>query len=123
MEQKKRDELKQLLEAEKVRLEKDLSGVTGGKDDPSLATVDAVFPQYGSKDDENAAEVATFSDSLSLEEKIEEALSDVNKALARFDEGTYGICKYCNDEIDIRRLEARPASSSCISCKEALKSS
>ena len=114
--------LKQKLEEEKARLEKELGNVTGGKD-ASDATADAEFPEFGSKEDENAAEVANFSDNLSLEEKIEESIGDVEKALASITAGTYGTCKYCKNDIDLRRLEARPASSSCIHCKEAIKSS
>ena len=69
----------------------------------------------------NSAEVAIYSDNLSLERTLEKSLRDVNKALESLDKGTYGICKYCNEVIDINRLKARPASSSCMACKTKLK--
>ncbi|MFA4818302.1 MAG: TraR/DksA family transcriptional regulator [Patescibacteria group bacterium] len=79
--------------------------------------LEASFPDYGDKDDENAAEIATFSDNLALKHTLEKALDDVVKALARIGSGTYGVCKYCGQEIDVRRLRARPESSSCVACK------
>ena len=73
----------------------------------------------GDKEDENAEEVATYSTNLTLERTLEGNLRDVEKALDRIRKGTYGVCKYCNKEIDEKRLRARPASSSCIDCKKS----
>lgn len=78
------------------------------------------FPKYGDEMDENAAEVATFSDNLSLERKLEKNLQDVNDALKRIEDGNYGKCRYCNKEIDEKRLLARPVSGACIECKNQL---
>jgi len=78
------------------------------------------FPDYGDKEDENAAEVATFSDNLSLIKRLQDSLEDVEGALQRIEQGSYGICKYCHQPIDIQRLRARPESSSCIACKKKL---
>jgi len=81
---------------------------------------DAKFPDMGDKEDENANEVATYSNNLTLERTLEKSLRDVKDALKRIDDGTYGICKYCKKEIPLQRLEARPTSSACIECKKAL---
>lgn len=80
----------------------------------------ASFPNFGDAEDENAAEVTTFSNNLTLERTLETSLRDVNKALESIKAGTYGICKYCHKEIDEKRLRARPTSSSCIDCKKKL---
>lgn len=79
----------------------------------------AQFPNMGDKEDENAEEVNMFATNLTLERTLESTLRDVEKALERIKKGTYGICKYCNKEIDEKRLRARPASSSCIDCKKS----
>ena len=79
-------------------------------------------PDYGSDEDENSAEVAAFTTDLSVKEVLESSLRDVRSALARLEDGTYGICKYCGQPIDERRLLARPASRSCVNCKESIKS-
>jgi DnaK suppressor protein len=78
------------------------------------------FPNMGEGEDENAAEVAQFTDNLSLEDELERALRDVEGSLKRIEEETYGRCNYCKQEIDEKRLRARPTSSSCIRCKKTL---
>lgn len=42
----------------------------------------------------------------------------IEKALQKIEEGTYGVCEKCSDEITVRRLEARPVTDLCIRCKE-----
>lgn len=45
--------------------------------------------------------------------KIEGELSEVEVALARLDEGTYGTCHICGSAIDDERLEAEPTATTC----------
>ena len=45
-----------------------------------------------------------------------QSLAEVDAALARIDAGTYGVCTSCEVAIPVERLEARPASSSCVPC-------
>ena len=45
-------------------------------------------------------------------------LKKIDKALARIDDGSFGICERCEEEISIKRLEARPVTTLCIRCKE-----
>ncbi len=45
-------------------------------------------------------------------------LSKIDKALARVETGTFGICERCEEEISLKRLEARPVTTLCIRCKE-----
>ncbi|MEN9557633.1 MAG: hypothetical protein RL141_2 [Candidatus Parcubacteria bacterium] len=111
--------LKQRLEEEQARLERDLADL--GHPDPSKPGYATNYPESGSNsDDDNAMEIAEFSDDLSLEAKLEAELRDTKQALKAIEAGTYGVCKYCGKEIDQKRLEARPTSSSCIACKKAL---
>lgn len=117
-----KEQLKKKLEVEEQRLVTELANILGNRDDGSANTTRPSFPQFGAKDDENAAEVATFSDALSLQRKIEDALNDVRRALDRMRLGEYGVCRYCGKPIDERRLLARPESGSCVACKEELKS-
>mgnify|MGYP001560684788 CR=1 FL=1 len=78
------------------------------------------YPQFGDELEENAEEVTEYESNLAVEENLEKTLRDINSSLKRIDEGTYGICKYCNKEIDEKRLEARPVSSACMSCKSKI---
>lgn len=45
-------------------------------------------------------------------------LKKIEKALGRIDEGTFGICERCEEDISLKRLEARPVTTLCIRCKE-----
>jgi RNA polymerase-binding protein DksA len=81
------------------------------------------FPEYGDKPDENAQEIAEYETNLAEEDLLEHNLHDVQAALERIDNGSYGICKYCHKPIDPRRLKARPTASSCIDCKTKLQNS
>jgi RNA polymerase-binding transcription factor DksA len=45
---------------------------------------------------------------------LQETLADVDRALAKLDDGTYGKCEVCGEEIAAARLEALPASRYCI---------
>jgi DnaK suppressor protein len=47
-------------------------------------------------------------------------LRDVQAALRRIREGTFGICLECDEEIGLKRLVAVPWTSSCIVCSEAV---
>ena len=42
----------------------------------------------------------------------------IEEALVRIDEGTFGLCESCEEEIGLKRLEARPTATLCVSCKE-----
>lgn len=46
-------------------------------------------------------------------------LKKIDEALERIKAGTFGLCGQCEEEIEMRRLEARPTTTSCVSCKEA----
>jgi DnaK suppressor protein len=45
-------------------------------------------------------------------------LSKIDEAMARIEAGSFGTCEDCEEEIEPRRLEARPVSTLCIACKE-----
>lgn len=50
----------------------------------------------------------------SLADVLQSQLSDVERALTRLDEGTYGTCETCGGSISVERLDAIPATSRCI---------
>ena len=53
----------------------------------------------------------------SLEENSEHVLVDIDAALARIGDGTYGVCAGCGKPIDAERLEARPWATLCLDDK------
>jgi RNA polymerase-binding transcription factor len=56
-----------------------------------------------------------------LEENAEHLLEEVERALLRIDEGTYGACSICGKAIPDERLEAVPYATLCIEHKRALE--
>ena len=121
MDQTTLKKIEQSLRAEKEKLETQL-GQFSTKNTHNPDDYNAVFPQFGEKEEDNATEVAQYSDNLTLERTLESTLRDVKNALEAIKKGTYGICKYCKKPIDERRLIARTTSSSCINCKKQLTS-
>lgn len=53
-----------------------------------------------------------------LRDRERQLLTKIDEAIARMDEGTFGTCEDCEENIEPKRLEARPVSTLCIACKE-----
>jgi RNA polymerase-binding transcription factor DksA len=51
---------------------------------------------------------------FSLLEQLEAEIEDLDAALRKVEEGTYGICEICGREIGAERLEAMPGARTCI---------
>jgi len=69
------------------------------------------------KREEEATEAAELEKRIASEKQIIDLLAEVEHALHKFDEGTYGLCDVCGKPIDPARLEALPQASQCLSCK------
>ena len=54
---------------------------------------------------------------MNIASSEQEVLYQIDDALKRMDEGTYGMCQECNKPITLRRLKAVPYTSLCISCQ------
>ena len=52
-----------------------------------------------------------------LEENSEHVLAEIDSALKRIDDGTYGVCTNRGEQIPLERLEARPYATLCIDCQ------
>jgi RNA polymerase-binding protein DksA len=71
--------------------------------------------------DNHMAETATATlgreIDYTLGENSGQVLADIDSALQRIDDGSYGTCVNCGREIPVQRLEAHPTASLCIDCK------
>lgn len=71
-------------------------------------------------DDEHDPEGSTIaferSQVAAMVEATRHRLVEVDAALARIDDGTYGRCEVCGGAIPAGRLEARPTARTCVSC-------
>lgn len=89
--------------------------------DGAEANFNADFPDYGSSPEDNAIEVADYTTNLSLEKELEEDLQNVEKALLKIKNGTYGVCDHCGRPIETERLNVRPESVMCLACQNGKK--
>lgn len=69
------------------------------------------------KREEEATESFEFEKRLALEKQTREHLAEVDHALEKFEEGTYGLCDSCQKPIAPERLEVLPEASLCVDCK------
>ena len=72
-----------------------------------------IFPDLG--DQATAETDRNFM--LRLRGREQRLLKKIDEAIDRIDSGTFGICDDCGNEIDVKRLEARPVTTKCIECK------
>ncbi|MFO0753799.1 MAG: RNA polymerase-binding protein DksA [Thermodesulfovibrionales bacterium] len=74
---------------------------------------ETIFPELG---DQASAEIdRNFM--LRLKGRERKLLKKIDEAIEKIDSGTYGTCESCGEEINIKRLEARPVTALCIECK------
>jgi len=64
-----------------------------------------------------AAATAERSEVIGIVENLHDLLVDVDAALEKMEEGTYGTCEDCGEEISPARMEFRPTSRYCVACK------
>lgn len=104
--------LKEKLLGEKKRLEAELLRFANATE--TTGNYETRIEDMGTDPDENASEVEEYVDNLGLEKNLEAQLKDVNDALAKMDQGTYGICEETGKEIAPDRLMAYPGARTAI---------
>jgi RNA polymerase-binding protein DksA len=89
--------------------------------DEHPGSLDEEVEEIAATSDNHLAETATATlgreIDYTLGENSGEVLSQIDAALKRIDDGTYGTCVNCGREIPQQRLEAYPWASLCIDCK------
>lgn len=55
---------------------------------------------------------------LRIRDRERKLIGKIKEALERIEQGTYGICEECGEEISAERLKARPVTTLCIECKK-----
>lgn len=101
------------LEERAEELRAELAVLTKVTRDPS-ATIG-----FGKRVGEGTSEAISRIERVGQAEALTATLEDVERALQKLDDGTYGICDGCGALIPEERLEARPWTSLCVSCASA----
>jgi RNA polymerase-binding transcription factor DksA len=102
------------LEEEKLMLEKELETV--GRRNPSNPNDWEPTPEEtGQESDPNdrADLIEHFGDNTAILKELEIRYNEVLAALARVENGTYGVCSVCNAPIEKDRLDAQIAAKTC----------
>ncbi len=58
---------------------------------------------------------------MSLSENQRRLLREVDEALDRIEEGTYGTCDSCGRPISLKRLQIQPFANCCVQCQESIE--
>jgi RNA polymerase-binding protein DksA len=110
---KELDDLRQRLHAERAELQDQLTTI----EETQFANSQSDISGEVSFDEENA-DAGTFTfereRDLSIENNVRDLMGKIDRALARMDEGTYGICSRCGRPIEKARLKALPYADLCI---------
>lgn len=114
MDQSQLEAVRAALEDERSSIERQLAeyGAEVGSDGIKVS-MDEGFA-------DSAQVTAERSELISLVEQLRAGYDEVVGALRRIDEGSYGKCERCGEEIPFERLEAIPAARLCMQCKQAL---
>jgi DnaK suppressor protein len=106
----KLDEIKQMLLKMKEETLKEISkAVKSGSDLPSGEPSGDIYDQASSERDRELG--------LLLGDREREKLHNIEEALLKIEEGEYGICEECEEEIPIGRLKVMPFARYCVKCK------
>ena len=109
--------LRQRLDAERDRLESELATLREVETD---VRNEGAAPESGGIGNHLADEGTQTFDierSFAMEANLESLMAEVQHALHKFEQGTYGVCDDCGQQIAYERLEALPHASLCITCK------
>ena len=115
---KELEEFREALEREKAELQAQLKEL----EESSFSTPQSDISGEVAFDEEYAdSGTATFEreKDLSLENNIRDLLDKIDRALARIEHGTYGLCERCGKPIEKARLKALPYANLCIKDKQA----
>jgi RNA polymerase-binding transcription factor len=110
------ERMRETLIEERERVEKALANLR----DEHPGSLDEEVEESATTDNhlaETAAATLGREIDYTLGENSGEVLSQIDGALKRMDDGSYGTCASCGSEIPAERLEAYPWASLCIDCK------
>jgi RNA polymerase-binding transcription factor DksA len=111
---------KQILEAEKARLEEHIRRLedrTSGRDPMNRDVAARDFDELGG---DAALDTAERGQVAAIGENLRDILAAVNTALEKIEQGTYGLCDRCHKNIPKARLEFLPYATMCAKCREEL---
>jgi DnaK suppressor protein len=114
------EKYKKILTEERDRLATDLKRIedrAAGRDRLHSVQAGQDFDEPGG---DAATETVERAQSMAVGASLREQLDEVNAALAKIEEGTYGICDSCGKQITKKRLSVLPWATLCKECRSGL---
>ncbi|OGP81456.1 MAG: RNA polymerase-binding protein DksA [Deltaproteobacteria bacterium RBG_13_65_10] len=112
MDNQRRDEFRKILQSQMETLleeaGKTVNGMTADKE---------TFPDPTDR----ALLESNRNFQLRIRERERKLLKKIQEALSRLDDGSFGVCEECGEDIGAERLRARPVTTLCIACKTRLE--
>ena len=121
MDQRTLEHFKQRLQEQRAQIQAQLA--EDQSDDPATpgaATSDhAQWEKPGFKNHfaDDATELFIQEEEMTIDNSMRGMLDEIDRALGRIEDGSYGTCEVCGKPIPLPRLEARPASTLCLEDK------
>jgi RNA polymerase-binding protein DksA len=106
------NELHEQLLADRQRLQGEIDNLSEGVNASVFQDDETDAADQHPADD--ASEMFEREKNMTVRVTLERSLDEVNAALQKFDDGTYGICDVCGKPIGEKRLRAFPAATHCI---------
>lgn len=107
------DAIRATLEAGREALRSQLEELTAAPRDPVAAV------SFGKRVGEGTTQAVERIAQVDAARNLDAKLRDVERALAKLDEGSYGVCDRCGGRIALERLEAIPWAVLCVDCASA----
>ncbi|MBE3586674.1 MAG: TraR/DksA C4-type zinc finger protein [Thermoanaerobacter sp.] len=110
-------EVRRRLEEEKQRQMELIRGINEGGLATSMSDSIGELSLYDNNPGDIGTELFERSKDFALREDARIKIRAIDEALARLEQGTYGICEICGEAIDPSRLEAVPYTTLCYRCR------
>lgn len=107
------EDVRARLETTRDTLRRELAELKAAPRDPMGAV------SFGKRVGEGTNQAIERITQVDAAKKLDAKLRDVERALVKLDEGTYGVCDSCGEPIGTERLEAIPWATLCVRCASA----
>jgi len=101
-------DVRALLEARREELTRELEGLVAVPRDPMTAI------SFGKRIGDGTTEAVERLNRTGVAQSISTSMEEVERALEKLDEGTYGVCDDCGEPVAPERMEAIPWAALCV---------
>ena len=108
------DSIKRHLEEERARLRREIGDLAAELPEYDGSPTES---RYGDHPADEGTDIFEEEKALALQAHLAGMLSEVEQALRRIEQGTYGRCEQCGREIALGRLVAIPYARLCVECQ------